>query len=135
MTGLIWTIQSLHYPTFLYVPENQFQKFHAFHSKTITFIVLPMMVFELVTAVRLVFYYPGSRALWMNVTGLGLIWLCTFFISVPLHYLLVKNKSEKVIERLVLTNWIRTLLWSIRLCLLMYIFIKIFEGTHINVSA
>ena len=134
MTGLIWTIQVLHYPTFTYVSENQFQKFHGFHTKNISLIVLPMMTLELVTALALVIFNPDSLILCVNFFLLILIWLCTFFVSVRFHNVLVKGKNIKTLDRLILMNWFRTLLWSARLCLLLYVFLSAFEGNSLNLS-
>ncbi len=43
-----------------------------------------------------------------------LIWLATFILSVPCHRQLQKSgKDLSTINRLVATNWIRTILWSL----------------------
>jgi uncharacterized membrane protein YfcA len=118
MTGLIWTVQVLHYPTFKYISEIQFQKFHRFHTKNMTIIVLPVMVLEFFTSSMLVYLLPDSHLLWINFFGLLLIWMSTFLVSVPLHNLLQKERNSKIIERLILTNWPRTILWTLRLGLL-----------------
>jgi hypothetical protein len=44
--------------------------------------------------------------------------MSTFLVSVPLHNLLQKERNSKIIERLILTNWPRTILWTLRLGLL-----------------
>lgn len=134
MTGLIWTIQVVHYPSFKYVSELQFKAFHAFHSRSITFIVLPVMALELVTAVALLYSYSDSWTTRLNFVAVVLLWASTFFISVPLHNRLTNDKDSKTIDRLVLTNWIRTFLWSGRLCLLVYLVFKIVEVNHVNFS-
>ena len=128
LSGLIWTVQVLQYPTFKFVSETQFQRFHGFHTKRITFVVLPMMVLELVTGAALVLNAADSIMLWLNLFGIVLIWLCTFFISVPLHNLLAQEGNTKTIERLISTNWVRTILWSVRLCLLLYVFLENIDG-------
>ena len=123
MTGLIWTIQILQYPSFALVPREQFVGFHARHSRNITYIVLPMMAVELATAALLVINNPVSTFFWINAGGVISLWLSTFLISVPLHSALAKGKSLDVIRRLVITNWPRTILWSCRFGLLIYIFL------------
>lgn len=121
MSGLIWVIQVLHYPAFSYLREDQFLEFHSLHTKKITFIVLPVMLIELVSAVFLFLKNFSSFFIAMNLFFLLLIWLSTFFVSVPLHNALTKSMNLKVIERLILTNWIRTFLWTIRLGILVYL--------------
>jgi len=120
LTGLIWVVQVVHYRAFRYVSEDKFQSFHRFHTKNMTYVVLPLMLIELSTGTALVVLMPDSSFHWLNLIGLLLIWVSTFFISVPLHNLLATERNLRVIERLILTNWVRTVLWSVRLGLLFY---------------
>lgn len=117
LTGLIWTIQILHYPAFSYIDGGKFKQFHGFHSRNITFIVLPVMAIELLTAGYLA-YGLGTTWTWVNLGGVLLLWISTFVVSVPLHNSLAAASDPKIIQRLVITNWIRTVLWSSRLILL-----------------
>lgn len=132
MVGLIWTIQILHYPAFEYVLENRFAKFHEFHSKKITFIVLPIMVLELATAMLLVFNNTQSVSMLVNLIFLILIWFCTFFLSVPIHNSLTGGKNLAAIRRLILTNWPRTVLWTLRLIILGYYSFEVLKTTLIQ---
>lgn len=113
MTGLIWMVQLVHYPSFPYVDQQKFGAFHAFHSQTITWIVMPVMVVELALAVLLVTKSPDL--FWkFNLAGLVLIWLATASLSVPIHNQLAIAPTEALAARLVWTNWPRTILWSLR---------------------
>jgi hypothetical protein len=108
---LIWIIQVLHYPSFLYVDKNDFPKFEAFHTRRISFLVLPLMVSELILSL-----------INFNYLILGiivLIWLSTFFIQVPCHEKLKFGFDKLTIERLIFTNWIRTSLWTVKLFILL----------------
>ena len=60
LTGLIWTIQWVHYPLFEMVSPDQFTKYEAAHTIAITAIVGPVMVAELVTAVAWAVLCPSS---------------------------------------------------------------------------
>lgn len=135
MTGLIWTIQVLHYPAFAYVDEGRFKKFHGFHSRNITFIVLPVMAIELLTAGALAFGALGTTLVWVNFIGVLLIWLSTFVVTVPLHNSLAAESDAKIIQRLVGTNWIRTLLWSARLILLGFFIFQLLEAKIVLCSS
>lgn len=44
----------------------------------------------------------------------GVVWLSTFLLQVPIHGKLSGVKDDVLIERLVKTNWIRTAAWSIK---------------------
>ena len=121
LVGLIWTIQLLHYPAFSFVRESHFLEFHQQHSQRITFLVGPLMVAELASAVGLVWLNFENALLWVNLSGVLLIWGCTFFISVPIHNSLAERFDVLQIRKLVLTNWFRTTLWSARLILLIFV--------------
>ena len=114
LTGIIWTIQLVHYPSFNFVNKLNFLDFHKFHSTKISFIVIPLMLIEFFSALVLLIRDSSSSFLWINFGLIVLIWLSTFFIQVPLHNILSQRKDKVAISRLVSTNWIRTTLWSIK---------------------
>lgn len=114
MTGLIWLIQLVHYPAFRFISVENYADFQRFHTTVITFIVGPIMVVELATALSL---FGAEKAGWMstiNLIGVALIWLATFFLSVPAHSKLASGFDLETINTLVKTNWIRTTLWTAR---------------------
>ncbi len=126
LTGLIWTIQLVHYPAFHYVENDRYVDFANFHTKGITIIVMPLMFLELGISI-----YRALNLDFINVVLLIfviLIWLSTFLFSVPAHNILAGGKDEKVIERLVITNWIRTMLWTLRLFVLSFLFLNIYSA-------
>lgn len=130
MTGLIWTIQILHYPAFLQIDERNFLVFHTRHSNNITFIVAPVMLIELLTAGLLIWNFQSEKIFWINGVMLILIWLATALLSVPLHQKLTFGKDHHHIQRLVITNWPRTFLWSARLALITFFLVR---NSHVNI--
>jgi DMSO reductase anchor subunit len=118
MTGVIWVIQLVHYPSFQYVESSVYTKFQKFHMRSITYIVMPLMIGELLTAFLLL-AYQTSMLYFLNLAGVVLIWLSTAVLSVPCHAKLEKAYSFEQAHKLVKTNWPRTILWSARLILLM----------------
>jgi hypothetical protein len=120
MTGLIWLIQLVHYPSFNYISKNEFNLFHAFHSQVITFVVGPIMLVELGTSLFLVLNQKLSLISCLNFLGLVLIWIATAFLSVPTHNKLGTAVNAESIAFLISTNWIRTVLWTMRSGLLIY---------------
>lgn len=118
MTGIIWQVQLLTYPQFMRVGEREFAAYHREHLRRMGWVVIPPMLAELGLAIA---------AWWMVrdlVTGVGLgfvaaIWATTGLIQVPLHRRLSHGRDEASIRKLVATNWIRTVLWTARLCLLL----------------
>ena len=117
MFGVIWMVQLVHYPLFAGVGADGFAAYQASHQQRITWIVLPAMVLELITAVWLVFTPPPAWPQWSVWTGLALvtiIWLSTGLLQVPLHNRLMRGFNDKAHMQLVTTNWIRTVVWSFR---------------------
>lgn len=113
LIGLIWTIQMVHYPSFRFVDQRQWERFHGHHTFSISIIVMPPMLIEMTLSVYFVFAQPG----WLTYTCLVMviaIWINTFFQAVPLHNKLAKSKDLSIIKKLVQVNWIRTFLWSIK---------------------
>lgn len=128
MTGLIWLIQVVHYPSFKFADQIQFAHSHAFHTRMITFIVGPIMLFEITTGLLLLFKTIFFFEYLLNFTLLILTWLATAIWSVPLHNRLAENFDLMVIQRLVQTNWLRTFLWSTRSGLLFYLLIQLIRS-------
>lgn len=117
MTGLIWFVQIVHYPLFAEVPMESFSRYEERHQALTTRVVAPLMLVEIALAVAIALgMAPSVPAAW-GWTGLGLaaaVWGATFLISVPLHDRLSRGKDDAVIRKLIVTNWVRTTLWSAR---------------------
>lgn len=118
MVGLIWFVQLVHYPLMAKVSPPAFVDYARAHQRRTSFIVLPVMLIELVTAGLVVWASDGTDIpLWLALLGLGLlavIWLSTFALQVPLHHHLAKGFDATACRRLVGTNWLRTAAWSAR---------------------
>lgn len=117
--GLIWTIQLVHYPSFRFVEPSKFIAFEKFHSAKITLVVGPLMLIELVVSAGLV-YLLGDFFSIINLVIVGVIWLSTLLLSIPRHNKLLIGKDDEVIESLILTNWPRTVLWSLKSAILLF---------------
>lgn len=124
LVGLIWTIQRVHYPSMAFVdphPERAVQAERQ-HCDRIFWIVGPTMLIEGALAAALLFVN-----LWLNgidpktwiLPALGIvlllvIWISTAIIQMPLHNQLLKQPNPTAQQRLVNSNWIRTVAWSLR---------------------
>jgi len=121
MAGLIWFVQVVHYPSFLNFGPSNFQYFHKKHITRTGLVVIPPMLIELASSAILTFYYTDLPLI--NSLGFGLVlavWLSTFLLQAPSHGKLQKNFDRTVIIKLIRTNWIRTILWSIKALLSFY---------------
>lgn len=114
MTGLIWFVQLVHYPLFPYAEGERFTAFAADHSQRTSWVVIPLMLTELATATLLLTSPAGGTLAWVGWGLLVSIWLSTFFVQVPCHQRLGQGFDPHVARRLVLTNWWRTLAWTAR---------------------
>ena len=120
MVGIIWVIQLLHYPAFNFIKESDYVEFQHFHMQRISFIVVPVMILELFSAFMLV-YYLQSNLLTLCLIILLFIWLITFVFFTKLHQSLLGGYNKTIVDKLVKINWSRTILWSLRLIILIYI--------------
>jgi hypothetical protein len=122
LTGLIWTIQVVHYPLMDRVAPERFAEFHRQHGARISVVVIAPMVIELATAALLAIDPPPGVPAAATLTGLALaavIWISTFAIQVPCHNRLGRGFDGATHRRLVLTNWLRTVTWTVRAVLMM----------------
>ena len=116
LVGLIWFVQVVHYPLFASVGEDQSAGYAAQHQRLTGFVVIVPMLLELSLAALLVLRAtPGERLLpIVGLSLLAIIWLSTFLLQVPCHRQLLEGAGVEVVDRLVATNWIRTVSWSLR---------------------
>lgn len=129
LTGLIWTIQIVHYPLFLEVGKTVFKTYENKHQQKIGPLVAPLMVAELFcSVVWLLFFFKDALiiAIAQFVLVLG-IWLSTFFIQVPLHHKLKDGYNYSIIKKLINTNWFRTIFWTARSLLLIYVLLNLLQ--------
>lgn len=123
LCGLIWTIQLLHYPLLADVGAESFSAYHLAHTRNITPLVGPLMLFELASGAWLWLDGQRSPAFLLSLGLLALVWISTALLQVPLHHQLAGGFDPAVHARLVHSNWIRTLAWSGRLLCLVPAFL------------
>lgn len=124
LVGLIWTIQIVHYPLFARVGAGGYAAYQTGHMSRITYVVAPVMLAELATAVYLaIFSGAGINPNYFRF-GLALVllnWISTLFVQSPIHGKLAQNYNDELIKKLVTTNWIRTIFWTLRGALVLWI--------------
>ncbi|MEM1203495.1 MAG: hypothetical protein AAGN66_09740 [Acidobacteriota bacterium] len=124
LTGLIWTIQVVQYPLFAKVGAEAFTGYHVGHSQRITWVVVPLMLAELATALAWMTSRPAGVPAWAAWLGLGLVavvWLSTAFLQVPQHGILSVGFDPGAHRFLVVSNWLRTAAWSARGLLMLWL--------------
>ncbi|HST60718.1 MAG TPA: hypothetical protein VLK84_18605 [Longimicrobium sp.] len=122
MIGIIWFVQVVHYPLMALAGREQYPAYQAAHSRRTTVVVMPPMLLELATGVWLALrpspIFPASAA-WAGLALLALVWASTFFLQVPQHRRLEAGFDAAAHRRLVQSNWIRTVGWTLRGILLL----------------
>ena len=117
MVGVIWMVQLIQYPILAKIERHSFYFYYQAYKQRISIVVIPVMLAELATAVLLVAVPLTSSVRLLSIMGLGcllLIWLSTWFLQVPQHQRLDDGFQANAHTILVKTNWIRTLLWTLR---------------------
>jgi hypothetical protein len=125
MVGVIWFVQVVHYPLFDRVGTSDFSAYSTRHTTVTGLVVGPPMILEAGTAVALVVWTPPGISVTLVWTGLLLvagIWLSTALLQAPRHTTLGRGFDPAAHRFLVTSNWLRTVLWSLRglvvLCIL-----------------
>ena len=132
MVGLIWFVQIVHYPLLAKVGRDGFRRYEMDHQRLTTWVVGPLMLTELVTAILLIWYRPAGVNTFSVLLGLGIlgsIWLMTYAVQVPQHAAPVLSYDAAVQRRLVLGNWYRTVAWSARGILTLWMVGQVFTIT------
>jgi hypothetical protein len=123
MFGVIWFVQVVHYPLFARVGTERFAAYQAEHERRTGWVVTPLMPLEGLTAILLVWWRPGGitpALVWAGVILLAVIWLSTAFFQIPQHRRLEEGFSPRAHELLVATNWVRTVSWTSRAALVLW---------------
>lgn len=123
MTGVIWFVQVVHYPLFAAAGQETFAAYERRHTALTTWIVGPPMLVEAGTAGLLLWFRPLGVELSQVIAGIALLavcWLSTALLQVPCHERLSQGFDAIVHRRLVRTNWLRTVAWSLRALLTLW---------------
>ena len=124
LVGLIWLVQVVAYPLFARVGSAEFPAYHAAHSRLITFVVAPLMLGELGFATLWIVEPPATLPaplVWLGAALAASAWGATMVISVPQHAKLARGFDARAHHLLVATNWIRTMLWTARGAILIWV--------------
>ena len=124
LVGLIWFVQVVAYPLFARVAAADFLAYHASHSRLITYVVAPLMLGELASAIAwLIWPLRGvsPAVAWVGAALAVAAWAATMFVSVPQHTILARGFDPRAHDLLVVTNWIRTAAWTARGAILLWV--------------
>ncbi|MFO0821015.1 MAG: hypothetical protein U1A77_23925 [Pirellulales bacterium] len=117
MTGLIWFVQIVHYPLMAFVGRESYVEYQRRHQLLTTWVVGPAMLIEALTSLYLCWRPPLGLSWTSSLVGVLLvlaIWASTATMQMPCHESLAAGFDPATHRRLVLSNWIRTVLWTAR---------------------
>ncbi len=110
---LIWIIQLIIYPSFIYYPNENLVPWHRKYAFRFSFIVIPLMLGQLGISIYQVIAFANLYTV-LSLVIILLIWISTFLQFVPIHSKISKGStSEEMLNSLVTKNWLRTSLWSL----------------------
>lgn len=121
LVGLIWTIQLVVYPQFPRVKVAEFCNLHFAHCWRIGILIAPLLFVEFGTAVWLLL--QGRRELLFEISIALIVvnWISTAVFQATMHLRLMQGFDAPTIRRLIGTNWMRTVSWTVRGVLVGYL--------------
>ena len=87
----------------------------------ISIIVIPVMILELATGFLLLIGNSKNILIIVSFGILILIWGITGLFFSDAHGKLISGYNELIVNKLVSMNWIRTVLWTFKMILLLYL--------------
>ena len=114
---LILLVQLIIYPAFHNINVEVFSEWHHSYMQKISIIVGPLMLIQPVIIIsQCLTHY--TFLFYLSIIMILIVWIVTFIYSVPCHNLLQQEGYDKVIvDKLIITNWLRTIPWMICLFL------------------
>jgi len=117
MCGIIWFVQVVHYPLFARAGGDE-RGFALENQRRTGRVVIPFMLSEGVAAAVFAWSPPAGVPRSLAILGLaavGVLWLSTGSIQMPLHARLAREgHAPDAVAALVRSNWLRTLMWTLR---------------------
>ena len=110
---LIWIVQLTIYPSFQFMSAEQLIQWHAKYTERMAWIAGPLILFQ-TTIISIQIVLEISIINILSGIIVGVTWILTYFVSIPLHRTISKDGGSLVeLNKLVNTNWYRTICWSV----------------------
>lgn len=110
---LIWIVQLIVYPSFLFYKRENLVLWHNTYTQRIAIVVVPLMLLQLIKSItNCLFGFTTINLLILLIAVF--LWVFTFTSFAPIHFKISENNFEtEQLNQLVTRNWIRTILWTI----------------------
>ena len=122
LIGILIITQIISYPSLSSIDNSYFEKYHKNYVNKISYVVIPFMLIELFSLLFLT-YHISDLFMIKSLLILMTIWLFTFICIVPLHNSLSNKRSVDIINSLINYNWFRTILWTIKLVIILFVYL------------
>lgn len=124
MVGIIWFVQHVHYPLLSTVAIHDASRIALEHQRRTGHVVGVPMAVEGFSTLALLAWRPDGVSVvwpWTGAVLLAVALGSTVLLSVPLHARMADDPEPDTGRRLVVTNWPRTVAWSLRgiVCIVM----------------
>jgi len=136
LVGISWYSQIIHYPLYKKIKEG-FVEYERSHIRRTAFFLAPLMLIEVISAVILVGLSQGELTTFAitNLILLIFIWLATFLFQVTQHQKLSVRFSKKILSNLIVSNWVRTLIWTAKgIVMWMYVYYFLVHACRLNLE-
>ena len=124
LVGLTWFAQLVHFPLYQKIKEG-FVEYERAYIKRVSLFVGPIMILDAVSAVILLQKAKvgiDSHLAIANLVLLIVIWISIFIFQMGLHQKLSTRFSKKSLKMLVATNWVRTILTTLKGLVILVLF-------------
>lgn len=110
---MIWMVQLVVYPAFLYFDRISFHKWHTRYTSAVTIVVLPLMLTQILLSIASLYLAPTVLAA-VHISFIIVAWYLTFAKAVPIHQLLDEDEGTiSLTKKLLLINRYRAILWTV----------------------
>jgi len=128
IAGILWFVQLVHYPLFNEIPAKNMVNYGYYHMQKISGIINLLFIVDFITIVFLLLLVNSDLSATLMVINISIFLFIVFLTRItflPIHQQLSKNPNSTLIAKLINLNWIRTLVWSLKVIFLLIIFIEI----------
>jgi hypothetical protein len=118
------------YDGWRYVGAEEFATFHiAMGTRIINFFVFPMIILFVLNLVQYWVRPAAIPASWVTMALISQLvgWLSSIFIQIPIQLQLDKGKDEELLEKLIVTDWIRVIAWLLYTIMVLAMLARIYK--------
>lgn len=108
---LVWLVQIIIYPSFLYIDREKLNYWHRLYTGKILYFVAPLMFIQ--TGVIALQILSDPLIFLLDGFFLAMIWINTFLLAIPIHNSIDQGENvDKSISKLLQVNRWRSWMWT-----------------------